>query len=289
MKIKKIVNKARDVVLHYINQKKQTYYYEDYIRVYPDGINFNKYGKRKKTTEGDIINFINHCKVYKFAAQFVKNKTVADIGCGSGYGCKIFKEGGATRVYGADVSKPGIEFAQARYCNYAEFSIQGITNLKEYLSHSFDVTVCSEVLEHIKEYGKEDCAVKELKRVTKEGGIIVIGTPNTEMLDNHGFSYKEIHALLANNFNRFCIFENALLPYTNKKLLWNERLSANNIGIIITQDLNLNEMVIPKGVSPELKKGLLPGSISLLGLEINTKLLHNTHSWVAIAINEPRN
>ncbi|MFA4981964.1 MAG: class I SAM-dependent methyltransferase [Candidatus Omnitrophota bacterium] len=286
MKIKKFINRLRDFILHYISQKKQTYYYEDYIRVYPDGINFNKYGKRKKATPDDIKNFINHYKFYKFAAQFVKNKVVADIGCGAGYGCQILKEEGfAARAYGADMSKPSIEFAQARYGNIAEFSIQGITNLKEYLNHSFDVVICSEVLEHIKEYHKEDSAIKELKRVTKEGGIIIIGTPNTEMLDNHGFSYEEIQTLLANNFNKFCVFENALVPYSNKKELWNKRLLANKVGIIVTQDINFNEMVIPKGINPELKKGLPSGFINVLGLEINTALLHNTHSWAIVAVN----
>ena len=286
MKIKKIINTLRDSVLHYICKKRKTYYYEDYIRVYPDGVNFNKYGRRKKATKDDIINFINHCKFYTFAAQFVTDKVVADIGCGSGYGCQILKESHAARVYGTDISKPGIEFARARYGTYAEFSVQGITDLKEYPGSSFDVTVCSEVLEHIKEYRKEDRAIKELKRVTKEGGIIVIGTPNTEMLDNHGFSFDEIKTLLAGNFDEYCIFENALIPYSEKRSSWNERSSASNVGIIVTQDLNLNEMVLPRGVKPELKKGLPSGSVNVLGLEINTGLLHNTHSWIAIAVNQ---
>ncbi len=285
MKIKKVINKLRDSILHYISRKNHTYYYEDFIRVYPDGINFDKYGRHKKATKDDIINFTNHCKFYKFAAQFVKNKVVSDIGCGSGYGCQIIKESNAALVYGADISKPSIEFAQARYGKYAEFSIQGITDLKSYESHYFDVTICSEVLEHIKEYQKEDCAIKELKRVTKEGGIIIIGTPNTEMLDNHGFSYNEIRSLLTNNFNKFCIFENALVPYSNNKKLWNERLSSNNVGVIVSQNLSFDEMVLPKGVSPETKKGVLPGAFNILGLEINTSLLHNTHSWIIVAIN----
>jgi len=286
MKIKKLTNRLRNSVLHYISQKRQTYYHEDYVRVYPDGIVFTEYGNRRKATDDDIKNFINHCKFYKFAAQFVKDKIAADIGCGAGYGCRILKEGGgAARVYGADISGPGIKFAQARYGDYAEFSVQGITNLKGYPSHSFDVTVCGEVLEHIKEYRKEEGAIKELKRVTKKGGIIAAGTPNAEMLDNHGFSYEEIRTLLADNFDTFCIFENALVPYSGKKALWNERLSTGNAGIIVTQDINFNETVIPKGISPELKKGLVPGFVNLSDLEINTALLHNTHSWVVVAVN----
>jgi 2-polyprenyl-3-methyl-5-hydroxy-6-metoxy-1,4-benzoquinol methylase len=285
MKLKKIFDKPRDFILHYISEKRKTYYYEDYIRVYPDGINFNKYGKSKKATKDDIINFANHSKFYKFASQFVKKKVVADIGCGSGYGCQILKEAHATRVYGADMSKPSIEFARSRYGAFAEFSVQGITNLNKYLNHSFDVTLCSEVLEHIKEYQKEDHAVKELKRITKPGGIIVIGTPNTEMIDNHGFSFNEIQTLLTINFDKFFIIENSLVPYSDKITSWNERLSANNVGIVITQDINLNEMVLPKGAKPQIKQGIPAGSIDLLGMKIDTTSLRNTHSWIAIAVN----
>ena len=72
------------------------YYYEDYKRVYPDGIAFAADGTRKDATEDSINNFLNHRKFYLFASQFVGEKRVADVGCGSGYGCQILKEKGAS-------------------------------------------------------------------------------------------------------------------------------------------------------------------------------------------------
>jgi len=43
------------------------------------------------------------------------------------------------------------------------------------LDNIFDVAVCSEVLEHIPQIG---CAVKEIARVIKPGGVLIVTTPN---------------------------------------------------------------------------------------------------------------
>jgi len=70
---------------------------EDYDRVYPDRLVFNIFGRRREYSRLDRINYLNHQKFYKFAAQFVKGKVVCDIGCGSGHGCEILKKSGALR------------------------------------------------------------------------------------------------------------------------------------------------------------------------------------------------
>ena len=284
-KITKFFDKIYDRHVHRIAAKSKKYYYEDFVRVYPDGIVLNKYGRRKKTGEDDIKNFINHSKFYKFVTQFVKGKKIADIGCGSGYGCEILKKAGAAQVHGSDLSEVSIDFASKRYGEYAKFSVQGITDLSGYTDNMVDISISSEVLEHVKEYGVEDDALKELRRVTCDGGLIIIGTPNSELLGNHGFSFKEIDALFKANFAEFYIFENALIPYADKKQLWQARLDKGETGIIITENINLTETVIPKDTIPEIKKGLQPGKHTMGELEIDTSLLHNTHSWVVVARN----
>lgn len=192
------------------------YYFEDYIRVYPDGINFNRFGKRISNDHNIRNNFINHQKFYKFVAQFVPGKIVADIGCGSGFGCEIIKSSGAFKVFGCDISKKAIEFAENRFQGVAEFSVQGITSLNLFQDQYFDISISSEVLEHIKEYKKEDDAIKELKRITKKNGLIIIGTPNSELSGDHGFYFHEIDELFKRHFKRFLIFENALEPFDEK-------------------------------------------------------------------------
>jgi SAM-dependent methyltransferase len=256
------------------------------VRVYPDGIVYNRYGKRLQPTHNDINNFINHQKFYEFVAQFICDDAVVDVGCGSGHGCVVLDASGASSVYGADISKSAIAFARKHFGHLAEFTIQSITDLSQYPDNTFGLTVSSEVLEHIREYGKESQAISELERITRPGGIIVIGTPNSELIDDHGFDYYEMNSLLSDAFGRYCIFENALVPFGANRTLWEKRLAGNDTGIIVSQDINLSETVLPKNIKPELKQGIEAGTYQLGELVINTALLHNTHSWIGVAIKE---
>ena len=187
-------------------------------------------------------------------------------------------------MYGCDISRSAVQFARSRYPGVAEFSVQGITDLREYSDASFDVTTSSEVLEHIKEYGMEREALSELKRVTRPEGLIVIGTPNTEMTGDHGFAFDEIDALCRDHFSRYVIFENALEPFGERKRLWHQRVSAAMTGAIVTQAINLSETFLPQDEVPEIKTGQPPGHWQLGPQCIDTSLLHNTHSWIVVAL-----
>jgi len=288
--MKTAVDRAYNYITHFIGKITRHYYFEDYVRVYPDGIVFNRFGRKRQPLKNDINNFLNHCKFYEFAAQFIKDKRVADVGCGSGYGCKILKENGAAIVSGSDISKRSIRFAQSRYSDFAEFIVQGITDMQEYHDDSFDISVSSEVLEHVKEYGMEAEVISEMKRITRSEGLLIIGTPNKEMSVmsriEHGFSFDEVETLFQKNFTQFCIFENALVPFGNKKLLWEKRLSEGKVGIIVTESINLSETVILDDVANlEIKKGIEAGEFEFANYNIDTSRLHNTHSWVVLAVN----
>lgn len=285
MNLKDQIYQVFSLIGHLYAKLAKKYYFEDYVRVYPQGIIFNRYGIKKKAAASDIRNFKNHSKFYTFAAQFVKGKSVVDIGCGSGYGCQIIKQAGAKSVYGTDASSSAIQFAKAYFGKYAHFLVQSITDMKKYPSHTFDITISSEVLEHIKEYNMEHQAIKELQRVTKFNGLIIIGTPNNEILADHGFSYTEIHRLMKNNFTDFIIFENALVPFGHSKVRWEKRLAKGKVGVIVSEKINLDETLLPQDVIPQIKTGLKTGRYKFKSYSINTTLLHNTHSWVIIGIN----
>jgi len=218
---------------------------EDYVRVYPNGTVFNTFGEVTEYTEVDRRNFLNHQKFYKFAAQFINGKVVCDIGCGSGYGCRILKESGARKVFGCDASKSAISYARIKLGRYARYSIQSCTDLRLYMDDSFDVTICSEVLEHIKEYSTEGVALKEMRRVTKRNGIIILGTPNSELLGEHGFSFSELSSLVDTHFHSFIIFENALIDFRpDSRKNWEVRLASNETGIIVSENINLSETIL---------------------------------------------
>lgn len=282
-----IIKKIYNSVTHLIGRISGQFYFEDYIRVYPDDVNFDRFGHNIPANRNTKNNFLNHKKFYGFVSQFVKDKIIADIGCGSGFGCEIIKVAGAKKVYGCDISKKSVEFAIKRYKNYAEFSIQGITNLHLYQNQYFDIAISSEVLEHIKEYQKEDDAIKELKRITKKDGLIIVSTPNSELSGDHGFYFNEIDHLFKKNFRKYCIFENALLPFDEKgKKKFERRITNRETGIIVSEQINLSETVLPDNALPLIKQGLSIGTFTFENIKINTESLHNTHSWIVIAIND---
>jgi 2-polyprenyl-3-methyl-5-hydroxy-6-metoxy-1,4-benzoquinol methylase len=266
---------AREALAHFLGRVSGKYYWEDFVRVYPE-----------PDDPLEHRNFLNHRKFYAFAAQFARGATVADVGCGSGYGSSLLKHAGAAAVWGSDASKHAIAFARENFGADAEFSVLGMTRMAAYRDGQFDLAICSEVLEHIKEYGKEDAGLEEMKRITKPGGIVVIGTPNSELLGDHGFHFGEMDALMKRHFGRYCIFENALVPDGPARALWERRRSAGQTGVLVTHAINLDETVLPHGGPIEVKIGAAPGVHFLGDLKIDTTLLHNTHSWAIVAIRD---
>ena len=281
--MKRFVVKILDRFAHILGRVSGKYYFEDFVRVYPDEIFINRLGRRRPATANDIKNYLNHGKFYNFTAQFADGAIAADIGCGSGYGVALLKQAGARRVSGSDASNSAIRFAREHYSDVGEFSVQGITDMHLFSDGQFDLAVCSEVLEHIKEYGKEDQALTEIRRITRPGGVVILGTPNREMLGDHGFSFLEINALMREHFSQYVIFENALVPFGTSKNDWARRLAEGQTGVIVSQVIDIAETVLPDDGVAEIKQGIPAGIFHLGDLAIDTTHLHNTHSWAIVA------
>jgi SAM-dependent methyltransferase len=98
---------------------------------------------------------------YEFACQFVRGKTVLDVGCGLGYGLEILARS-AERVHGHDVD-PRLQTA-------ANISIGG---LEQFPDKSFDVVTCVEVIEHVEDDRE---LVLSLTRIARQA--VFITTPN---------------------------------------------------------------------------------------------------------------
>lgn len=74
--------------------------------------------------------------------------TVLDVGCGEGYLARaILDRFPGARYRGVDVSEGAVEAARAR-CPEATFEVATIETLASW-TETFDVVVCSEVLEHL--------------------------------------------------------------------------------------------------------------------------------------------
>lgn len=103
----------------------------------------------------------------------IKKCNVLDAGCGVGaFSETLVKD---NSVYGADFSEKSLEFAKQRGLN----TYCGDIGDLPYEEGKFDLVLCIGVIQLIKEYER---VIKELSRVTKPGGTLLIETLNTHSM-----------------------------------------------------------------------------------------------------------
>lgn len=109
----------------------------------------------------------------------VGGKKVLDIGCQYGVFSFFLAEKGAA-VTGMDISRRWVERcereARDRYPDKEMKFLVGDAQELHFEDSSFDVVVCSEVIEHVDHPGN---VLSEINRVLVPGGVLVLSTPNT--------------------------------------------------------------------------------------------------------------
>jgi 2-polyprenyl-3-methyl-5-hydroxy-6-metoxy-1,4-benzoquinol methylase len=104
----------------------------------------------------------------------VSNKKILDAGCGEGYFLSKIQ---SKKKSGIELSEKRVSLAKKLY---PELNIQ-VADLKQlpFNDNSFDVIICSEVLEHVSNFKQ---ALKEFKRCIKPDGCIILSFPNEPMV-----------------------------------------------------------------------------------------------------------
>ncbi|MCM8788149.1 MAG: methyltransferase domain-containing protein [Candidatus Omnitrophica bacterium] len=156
------------------NQLKK-YFYDSINENWPKILNKKEFKKRF-----DLI-FNSLLKNYDF-----KNKKVLDAGCGLGLITnELIKR--KSDVYGIDISKKSVEYLKNKF-NSEKFMFSSVAKLP-FKNDFFDLVIFTEVLEHIE---KKDqlTALRELYRVLKPKGFLVLTTPN--LLWRPFFKFLEI-------------------------------------------------------------------------------------------------
>jgi len=103
-----------------------------------------------------------------------RHATVLDVGCGLGDVAHDLAVMLPRRDYfGIDISPVAIETAKETARDYQKFNVAEATALP-YPTERFDVSFCGETLEHLDD---ADAGMRELARVTGEGGFIVVTLP----------------------------------------------------------------------------------------------------------------
>lgn len=137
--------------------------------------------KLKATDE----TYQEHMERYKFALERVKGLSVLDVACGAGYGSHMLASE-AKEVCGIDISDEAVQYAREHYSGQnIKFEVMDSRAIK-YPDHSFDAVVSFETIEHVPE---PEVFLKEIKRILKPDGLLIISTPNLETTCDG----KEVH------------------------------------------------------------------------------------------------
>jgi O-antigen biosynthesis protein len=143
-----------------------------------------------------------HLARYQLAAQLATGREVLDAGCGVGYGAAILARAGASRVVGVDLAPEAVDTATEAAGDLAEFLIGDVQDLP-FAEGSFDLVVCFEVLEHVREPHR---ALVQLKSVLRSDGVVIVSSPNPDVYPAgnphhvHEFTPEELREALTAEF-----------------------------------------------------------------------------------------
>lgn len=143
--------------------------------------------------------FWDHVTRYWWAAKQAKNLEVLDCACGKGYGVFILSQN-SQFVTGVDLNENSLKIAKKSFQEFnpeekVQFLKNDVFKLQE-LNKSFDLITAFEVIEHIPPERTDEFLVS-LKNVLKPGGVLLISTPNHDVVLKSLVSVPGFHI---NNF-----------------------------------------------------------------------------------------
>lgn len=142
-----------------------------------------------------------HVARYLFAAQWVREKRVLDVGCGVGYGSRLLAEQGAASVTAFDISSEAVVHARRFYGHPAvRFHVSSAVEFG--FKERFDVVTCFELIEHVED---QEAVIDRIFEAMDDDGILIISTPRAleskrSEFHTREFSHERFDALLRRRF-----------------------------------------------------------------------------------------
>lgn len=225
-------------------------YWEEIID--PDGNKRNIKKERDfklKNWYGEISNFVNSSKP----------GNILDIGCGLGH--LLSSINGKWNKYALEISQDAVGYIKQNYPDIKVLN-QDLKQLTKNYSKTFDIIVLYHVIEHVKNPHE---LIYDVKKLLKDTGTIIIGTPNVSSLVKYWFvgNYRLLgpeHVCLYN--------EKSLTKLLNLHEL---RVKEKEFPFWKTEYFtfkNLLRLLNPYKISPPFYKSIMTFYVSPQGLKI---------------------
>lgn len=136
---------------------------------------------------------LEHIQRYLSIQKIVRGKKVLDAASGEGYGSDLLSQY-AESVIGVDLDATAVTNAKEKYSyrENLEFKQGSIANLNMIADNSMDVVVSFETIEHVDE-NIQNAFLKEIKRILKHEGFLIMSTPNKEIYSDMYNFHNEFH------------------------------------------------------------------------------------------------
>lgn len=158
----KIISLDRSKFVQWNEQMSKTYDIQDFL---DNSFFFIRYVEKKRTRI--LLRFLG-CRT---------TDSVIEVGCGQGI---ILKQVRSKSRFGIDLSISNVKKARRLFKNEILNLIVANVEMIPVDDHSFDRIICSDVIEHVQNPEK---LLKEIIRILKQNGKIVITVPNDNLVD----------------------------------------------------------------------------------------------------------
>lgn len=139
-------------------------------------------------------NTNEHLHRYAMAMELCVDKKVLDIACGEGYGSRLLRTVAAS-VTGVDIDAQTVENARKKYNAQGLDFLAGSAAAIPLPDAAYDVVVSFETIEH---HDQHQEMMREIKRVLRPGGILIISSPDKKYYSDvpgykNPFHVKELY------------------------------------------------------------------------------------------------
>lgn len=150
--------------------------------------NWDNFWKSKKIIYKPISIFKNLYLIRikaEYIKKFLSKSYILEVGCGDGKLLSLLSK--ENKIVGIDISREAIKKARKNLINKnVSLKLGNAFNL-DFNSNMFDLVLCDGLIEHYTD--RIDTLIKEMYRVTKKGGRVIIILTNNDFIRNILFSF----------------------------------------------------------------------------------------------------